>query len=295
MIHNLENRTKFNKSELKTLQQHFMDLAAKQGNENTITEAEFREALASIGIVESDRVILHQVFTTMDTQSVKQINFKDFVTAASILVASDNVKDKLNFSFSMYCGEGKKEVSKEDMSNILTHLNSASSWFGTPALTAEEISGLVSEVFEKHDLEKTGQLNYAEYMHAVAENPVIVQFLKGDKGEGERRVTKNIQLPIWWVDFEVHLNGAGVESYESLIQSEELKALVKVTREDSSCKSVIITTLELDEGKKGFSVREEWHGPFNSLTVTESAFVKKLTELGDAAAYTLKVKENIYL
>tara|TARA_B110000971_G_scaffold170726_1_gene175446 strand:- start:100 stop:387 length:288 start_codon:yes stop_codon:yes gene_type:complete len=94
---------------------------------------------------------------------------------------------------------------------------------------------------------------------------------------------------------QVHLNGAGVESYESLIQSEELKALVKVTREDSSCKSVIITTLELDEGKKGFSVREEWHGPFNSLTVTESAFVKKLTELGDAAAYTLKVKENIYL
>jgi len=146
----------------------------------------------------------------MDTQSVKQINFKDFVTAASILVASDNVKDKLNFSFSMYCGEGKKEVSKEDMSNILTHLNSASSWFGTLALTAEEISTLVSEVFEKHDLEKTGQLNYAEYMHAVAENPVIVQFLKGDKGEGERRVTKNIQLPIWWVDFEVSDKSAAV-------------------------------------------------------------------------------------
>mgnify|MGYP006103497037 CR=1 FL=1 len=71
MIHNLENRTKFNKSELKTLQQHFMDLAAKQGNENTITEAEFREALASIGIVESDRVILHQVSNTSNTRHTR--------------------------------------------------------------------------------------------------------------------------------------------------------------------------------------------------------------------------------
>ena len=36
----------------------FHELAEKQGNPNTITEDEFREALGAIGIIESDQVSL---------------------------------------------------------------------------------------------------------------------------------------------------------------------------------------------------------------------------------------------
>ena len=153
----LENRTGFNKAEIKTLQGKFMELAEKQGNENTITEDEFREALGSIGVIESDQDILHRLFAVMDTQKQKQINFKDFITQASILVASENLKDKLHFTFQLYCG-GKDQISKADMTNVLTHLNNAASWFGSPAIEGEAIGRLIDEVFEAHDAEKTGNL-----------------------------------------------------------------------------------------------------------------------------------------
>lgn len=61
VLHNLEHSTAFDKSELKVLQNKFVELAQKQGNPNTITEEEFREALGAIGIIESDQIILHQV------------------------------------------------------------------------------------------------------------------------------------------------------------------------------------------------------------------------------------------
>lgn len=41
---------------------------------------------------------------------------------------------------------------------------------------------LACQIFEKHDLEKNGQLDYAEYMHAVAEHPMLVEFIAASSG-----------------------------------------------------------------------------------------------------------------
>ena len=112
VLSNLEHSTAFDKSELKVLQNKFVELAQKQGNPNTITEEEFREALGAIGIIESDQIILHQLFGVMDKEHDNQINFKNFVTCASVMV-SGNIKEKLNFSFELYCGDGMQEVSKQ--------------------------------------------------------------------------------------------------------------------------------------------------------------------------------------
>jgi len=295
IINNLESRTGFNKNEIKTLQNKFMELAEKQGNSNTITEEEFREALGSVGIIESDQFILHQLFNVMDKQKAKQINFKDFITCSSILVASDSLKDKLHFTFQLYCGEGKKEVSMEDMKEILTHLNSAASWFGSPAINPDDIEKLIAEVFEKHDLEKTGNLSYSEYMHAVAENPVLVQFLRES---GKKNIDVDIKLPVWWVDIDVALVGEASSKYADIIGSETLKAMIKASRDNSMCKSVIICEEDGGEGgKSGFQIRQEWHGPFNKALVDESEFVTKtLTELGEGNfKVEVRTRKNVHM
>jgi Ca2+-binding EF-hand superfamily protein len=207
ILNSLCDQTKFDKSELKTLQASFIELAAKQGNPNTITEDEFREALASVGIVESDQVILHSLFSVMDKAHDGQVNFKDFVTSASVMV-SGSIKDKLHFSFELYCGGGEGgTVAKTEMQQILLHLNNTASLFGDPHLTEEEITSLVNDVYTKHDPESTGTLSYAQYMSAVAENPVLIQFLSG-KGTKKGDLTKKLVLPIWWIDFEFVFTGA---------------------------------------------------------------------------------------
>ena len=282
-------------------------LASVQGNPNTITEDEFRGALAACGIIESDHVILHQLFGVMDKTSDGQVNFKDFITCASVMIAG-SIKEKLNFTFQMYCSgseDGKKgEVSAEQMKNILNHLNTTASWFGDPSLGPEEVDKLVGEVYEKHDAEKSGTLSYAEYMHAVAENPIIVQFVSG---QGTVKPTKaTLVLPVWWA--EVTLSFAGRVEGGVFLKCQEFTDMVMATkvravdeeRRTVVCIAISLTTLpalallapflssQSNRACKSSVVREklgesgimtllqEWHGPIEDKLYTESEFKKKV-------------------
>ncbi|GMH97765.1 hypothetical protein TrST_g12646 [Triparma strigata] len=288
VLSNLEHSTAFDKSELKVLQNKFVELAQKQGNPNTITEEEFREALGAIGIIESDQIILHQLFGVMDKEHDNQINFKNFVTCASVMV-SGNIKEKLNFSFELYCGDGMQEVSKQDMENILKHLNTTASWFGDPSLHDDEVSKLVDDVFEKHDAEKSGTLTYSEYMHAVAENPILVQFFNG-KGSIPRPNKAKVLLPIWWVDynlkFEGELKGKGVE----FLKCDEFSNMVMESKKNRACKSSMVIANLAEGDAELLDLRQEWHGPFDDKTFLDSDFAKKVEATEGVSASLTKYK-----
>ena len=278
ILHGLAQSTKFEKAELKTLQESFIALAVKQGNPNTITEDEFREALAAVGIVESDQFILHQLFAVMDKQHDGQVNFKDFVTCASVMV-SGSLAEKLHFSFELYCtgdGADSSTVAKEDMCNILKHLNTTASWFGDPSLSEEEIATLVGDVFAKNDVEKSGTLSYKEYMNAVSENPVLVQFLAG-KGTVSPSAAK-LQLPIWWIDYDFSFSGAMKGQGKEFLAGEELSSMIMECKKNKVCKAS--TVIEKTHGSGAdepdlYVLRQEWHGPFEDKVFLESAFAKK--------------------
>lgn len=182
ILYGLSAKTKFEKPELISLHAKFKELAAKQGNPNTITVDEMKEGLAAVGIDESDASLLQRVFAQMDSADDGQVNFKEFVTGCSLML-SGTVSERLDFSFSLYDIDGTRQIKKTEMSEVLSAINSTASWFGDPTLTKDEIAELVETVFTAHDTDKTGTLSYGQYMEAIVANPILVSFISGNGKE----------------------------------------------------------------------------------------------------------------
>jgi len=204
VTHTLASRTSFDQKELKALQKTFHELAARQGNPNTITEDELKEGLAAVGIVESDGLLLHKIFTMMDTTEDGQVFFRDFVTCCSHMITG-NIEEKLEFSFQLYASEDAT-IKKEDMVAVLKHSNSTASWFGDPCLDDAEVVSLCDDIFKEHGHE-SGTLKYADYMKAVAEHPILVQFISG-KGQVKKEAS-------------ITLEGASAEAKEAPAEQTE--------------------------------------------------------------------------
>jgi Ca2+-binding EF-hand superfamily protein len=174
----MANVTQFEKQELLALQRKFHELAKRGGNVNTISRNEFREALESVGISESDTEILDRLFTMFDKTGDDQVNFREFIVGISPLITGD-VISKLNFSFELYDLDGAGTIRKNEMCFILNSMNGTASYFGDPVMTSAQVDLLVDEVFTNADVSETGTLNYAEYMNAVASHPILVSFITG--------------------------------------------------------------------------------------------------------------------
>ena len=164
------------------------------------------------------------------------------------------------------------EVSSEQMKNILNHLNTTASWFGDPSLSPEEVDKLVTEVFEKHDENKSGTLSYVQYMHAVAENPMLVQFVNG---EGTVKSQHSIVLPVWWARLTLVIGGEWEGKGEEFVKGcEEFTKLVGDARKMRACKSSVFKSSM--ENVNDFALLQEWHGPIEDALYKESAFWKKV-------------------
>lgn len=62
---------------------------------------------------------------------------------------------------------------------MLQSMVATASYFGDPVVKKEEVKSLVADIFKGADKSNTGTLNYKEYMQAVADHPVLVQFISG--------------------------------------------------------------------------------------------------------------------
>ena len=144
----MANVTSFEKKELVQLQKQFLELAKREGNPNTITRAEFRQALEAVAIEESDTEILDRLFTMFDRMSDNQINFREFIVGVSPL-ARGSVQEKLHFSFQLYDVDGTGQIKPAEMNFVLSSMNNVSSWFGDAAMTSEQIDKLVEEVWPR--------------------------------------------------------------------------------------------------------------------------------------------------
>jgi len=174
----MANVTSLEKKELLKMQKQFLEVAQVQGNPNTITKAEFAEALSSVGVSESDREILDRLFIMLDKTGDYQINFREFIVGVAPLITG-TVIEKLNFAFELYDADGTGEIKPTEMRFVLKSMNSTASYFGDPVMTQEQIDQLVDDIFQKYDKSETGSLNYTEFMDAVAGHDVLVSFTKG--------------------------------------------------------------------------------------------------------------------
>lgn len=77
----------FTRDELLSLQKEFLRVAKASGdNENTITRAQFHDALHIVKVEESDKELLDRLFTMFDDTGDGQINFKEFVCGVSTIL-----------------------------------------------------------------------------------------------------------------------------------------------------------------------------------------------------------------
>eukprot|EP01029_Cantina_marsupialis_P021825 TRINITY_DN528661_c0_g1_i1.p1 TRINITY_DN528661_c0_g1~~TRINITY_DN528661_c0_g1_i1.p1 ORF type:complete len:153 (+),score=26.51 TRINITY_DN528661_c0_g1_i1:58-516(+) len=135
----MSHTTNFDRDELKELQVAFRALCSKRGNQFTVTRAEFSEVLATVGIDESDKVILDRLFTLFDTSGDGQINFRDFIVGMSTLIRGD-VTEKLNFAFEMFDLDGSERIQKDEMLHVFSNMNNTISFFGDAKIGEDEIA-----------------------------------------------------------------------------------------------------------------------------------------------------------
>jgi Ca2+-binding EF-hand superfamily protein len=175
---------KFSKDELLHLQREFSRLAAKDGNKFAISRAQFSEALALVGIKETDKEILDRMFTLLDDTGDDQVNFRSFVVGVAPLLRGSLV-EKLNFAFELYDTDKTHTVSKAEMMEVFGHMNDAVSFFGDEKLSHDQVVAIVDKIFADYDHEHNGSLSYTEFMEAVAEHPILVKFVYGSAPEGD--------------------------------------------------------------------------------------------------------------
>lgn len=167
----------FTRDELLKLQQEFQKLSKDHaGNHATIDRSGFEKALALVKVRESDQEILGRLFTLFDHSGDGQINFKEFIVGVSAIVRG-TLEEKLQFSFYLFDIDNSGLISPKEMAAVLHSMNNTVSYFGDDKLSDDRIEKMVKEIFETHDVNGDGELNFVEYMNAVAAHPTLVSFV----------------------------------------------------------------------------------------------------------------------
>lgn len=183
----------FTRDELLQLQTEFNKLSKKSHDHtHTIDRAGFEKALQLVKVRESDQEILGRLFTLFDHSGDGLINFKEFIVGTSAIVRG-TLEEKLQFSFYLFDVDNSGLISPTEMKSVLIAMNNTVSYFGDDKLSDEKIDSMVKEVFEMHDVNHDGELNFVEYMNAVATHPTLVSFVThgatstGDVATGDEK------------------------------------------------------------------------------------------------------------
>lgn len=180
----------FTREELLQLQEEFKKITKTDeahAAHETIDRSGFEKALKLVKIHESDQQILSRLFTLFDHSGDGQINFKEFIVGVSAIVRG-TLEEKLTFSFYLFDMDNSGCISPEEMTKVLHSMNNTVSYFGDEKLPDSRVDTMVKEIFAEHDVNHDGQLNFVEYMNAVAAHPTLVSFVTRGataKGEGD--------------------------------------------------------------------------------------------------------------
>ena len=125
-------------------------------------------------------------------------------------------------------------------------------------------------------------------MHAVAENPILVQFFSGNGAV--RPVKAKVVLPVWWIDYRLEfageMKGKGIE----FLKCEEFSSMVLESKKNKACKSSVVIVNLADGDVEVLDLRQEWHGPFEDKLFIESGFAAKVTSSEGVTAALIKYK-----
>lgn len=169
----LANEVQIDRKEVLELHKEFRRLAKKEGNDCTISKCQLKEALALVGVIESDAKLLERLFDLIDTSQDGQINFREYICGIVPLI-NGSLTDKLSFSFEIYDMDKTGQLKPEEMIFILNAMNDSVEYFGEDKkISKQDVEVLVKEIFQESDQSHTGTLSFDEYADAVTKHPGI--------------------------------------------------------------------------------------------------------------------------
>lgn len=165
------------KSHLDKLRKLFKKCSENSGEPSMISRSDFDGAVKEIELETPDVEILDRLFTLCDEPGDCKIDYKDFLVGVSLLI-SGSTSDKLLCAFNMFDEQESGTIMSGEMRRVLTSMNSVTSYFGDPVVTADQIKDLVIDVF-KMSGSSTTPLRYADHLELISDHPTMKQFTSG--------------------------------------------------------------------------------------------------------------------
>ena len=152
-----------------------------------MTKSDLDRAMADVNIEDSDQEVFDRLFTLFDKTGAGKVDYLELVVGLSPVVAG-TLEDRLLLAFELADEEGMGHASKEQTLSVLTSLSSTASFLGDAPLSPSSLSDLVESLFvlaEETGTEGEPAFGYAENVGAVAEHPVVEEWLRrGGEEEG---------------------------------------------------------------------------------------------------------------
>ena len=143
---------------------------------DAVTRKNFQAALTACGFAETDQEVLDRLFSVFDTNCDSTVNFREFTIGIST-IAKGTFEEKLEFAFKAIDKDGAGSIGKDEMLSTLKILSQTCTHFGDEELKQESLEEVVDSIYDEVDVEGNAQLNYREYLHAVARHPNIVNYI----------------------------------------------------------------------------------------------------------------------
>ena len=164
--------TAFTNEELNDLYTHFKAISAIEKDDGVIDYDEFCTALK---IPKS--LVAERIFEFFDVNHDNVINFREFITAISVLV-QDNIESQIKLTFNIFDFEKSGIVRMETLKKLI---KSAAELVGTIKIPEECINELVENTFQQLNIgqnrEDLSYIDFNQYRIMIRDNPMILKWL----------------------------------------------------------------------------------------------------------------------
>jgi Ca2+-binding EF-hand superfamily protein len=125
-----------------------------------------------------DQELFNQLFVLFDETGHDCIDYKAYLSGASVCLLSNPVREKLRFAFSVFDVEETSSLNRADIKKALLAINMTAAYFGDPVLDPKEIEEVTLQMSK--DLNIGGKVPFDTALDYLLPNPTIVKFMKGE-------------------------------------------------------------------------------------------------------------------
>ena len=162
--------TNFTHEQIQLIYQHFIRISAARKDDGVVDYDEFLQLTRK-----EDNLLSRSIFDSIDSNSDKVINFKEFVTFLSVF-KSGWPEEKKQYAFKIFCDEDGKTISKKRMTALTKEIlvgNANESYF---VLDDQEVKELLDSTFCSYADENV--ITFDEFSKMVDNNPFFLKWLE---------------------------------------------------------------------------------------------------------------------